>query len=120
MPVLCGSRSLITRVPFGLANSPAVFKRLMHEILGDLRHREVLVYMDDLLIPSHTIDQGVKLLDNVLELVEQSGVKLDLEKCSFLQTKVEYLGHKISAEGAQPGQNKVRAVVQFPVPDSVQ
>ncbi|KAF5284720.1 hypothetical protein FQR65_LT13422 [Abscondita terminalis] len=107
------------RVPFGLANSPAVFQRVINKVLGDLRHEKVLAYMDDVLIPTSTEGQGLELLDQVLTLVENAGVKLNLSKCSFLMCRLEYLGHEISAEGIQPGKRKTVAVAKFPIPSDV-
>nr|CAI5824178.1 unnamed protein product [Callosobruchus analis] len=107
------------RVPFGLANSPAVFQRVINKMLGQLRYGEVLAYIDDLLIPSATEEEGLELLALVLDLVEKAGVKLKLAKCSFLQASIEYLGHEISGEGVRPGRRKIEAVMKFPEPKDV-
>lgn len=107
------------RVPFGLSNSPAVFQRIINKMLGELRHEEVLAYIDDLLIPSSSEAEGLRLLEMVLDLVEKAGVKLKLSKCLFLQDRIEYLGHEVSAGGIQPGRRKIQAVREFPVPQNV-
>ncbi|XP_064210819.1 uncharacterized protein LOC135265341 [Tribolium castaneum] len=107
------------RVPFGLANSPAVFQRIINQMLGNMRHDQVLAYMDDLLIPSVDVATGLELLRKVLELIRDAGVKLKVAKCSFLQEKIDYLGHEISVEGIRPGQRKVDAVLKFPEPSDV-
>ena len=107
------------RVPFGLANAPAVFQRVINKMLGDLQNGAVLAYMDDLLIPSATISEGMVLLERVLNLVAEAGLKLNLSKCSFLKGQLEYLGHEVSAAGVQPGTRKVRAVSDFPAPENV-
>ena len=107
------------KMPMGLCNAPSVFQRLMHKILGSMRHEQVLVYIDDLLIPSKTINEGLKLLDVVLRLVSNAGLKLNLEKCSFFKTEIEYLGHSISAKGICPGSKKINAVKYFKVPSNV-
>jgi hypothetical protein len=49
-----------TRMPFGLANAPAVFQHLMNAVLGDLRHEVALVYVDDIIIPSKTVSEGLE------------------------------------------------------------
>lgn len=75
--------------------------------------------MDDLLIPSRTVEEGIQQLDVVLQLIHKAGVKLNLKKCSFLMDKLEYLGHEITAGEIRPGQRKIQAVSQFPVPKNV-
>lgn len=59
------------RVPYGLANAPSVYHRVINKMLGEMRNDLVLAYMDDLLIPSSTIQVGVELLEKVLHLVRQ-------------------------------------------------
>jgi hypothetical protein len=49
-----------TRMPFGLANAPAVFQHLMNAVLGDLRYEVALVYVDDIIIPSKTVSEGLE------------------------------------------------------------
>lgn len=107
------------RMPFGLVNAPAVFQRTMNEILGSFRFSTALAYLDDILIPSSDVENGLKALELVLGLIEQSGMTLRLNKCSFLQTSIAYLGHEISGEGIKPGAEKILAVTDFPTPKNV-
>ncbi|KAK9751656.1 RNase H-like domain found in reverse transcriptase [Popillia japonica] len=106
-------------VPFGLANAPAVFQRVVNKMLGGLQHEKVLAYMDDLLILSETVAGVLALLGEVLALVQQAGLKLNLTKCSFLKRRLEYLGHEITASGIQPGVRKIEAVLKFDTPTNV-
>lgn len=108
-----------TRMPFGLVNAPAVFQRSMNKILGALRFSTALAYLDDVLIPSGTIEEGMKQLETVLRLFKDAKMTLRLDKCFFLQTKINYLGHEISDEGIKPGQDKIKAVAAFPRPTNV-
>uniref|UniRef100_V5FZU9 Retrovirus-related Pol polyprotein n=1 Tax=Anoplophora glabripennis TaxID=217634 RepID=V5FZU9_ANOGL len=73
------------KMPFGLINAPSVFQRAIHNALGKLRYDQVLVYMDDLLIPSVSVEEGLKLLELVFELLNYSGFKLNLKKMFFLK-----------------------------------
>lgn len=100
------------RMPFGLVNAPSVFQRLINEALGNLRFGKVLVYMDDLLLPSSTIDEGLEPLEEVLRL-------LNLQKCEFLHIKIVYLGHEVSAAGISPGALKTDAVKNSKQPSNV-
>lgn len=107
------------RVPFGLANAPAVFQRTIYKLLGSLRYYEVLTFMDDLLLPSVDINGGLEILEKVLKLMRASNLKLNLKKCAFLKSEVNYLGHVVSPDGIRPGNQKLDAVNNFPVPYNI-
>lgn len=62
-------------------------------MLDEVRHEKVLAYKDDLLIPLATIEERLRLVEVVLELIEQARLKLNLSKCFFLKTSIDYLGH---------------------------
>ncbi|CAK9809163.1 Retrovirus-related Pol polyprotein from transposon 297 [Anthophora quadrimaculata] len=108
------------KVPFGLANAPAVFQRAINEALGALKNNIALVYLDDVMIPSQTVEESLKSLDKVLHALSVAGFSLNLGKCKFLQTSVEYLGREISADGIRPGKCKVHALLDSPTPTNVQ
>lgn len=107
------------RMPFGLANAPAVFQKMINKLLGQRRFDSALAYMDDLLIPSTTIDDGFQKLKDVLELIHDAGLTLKLSKCRFFDETIEYLGYDVSAEGIKPSERKIDAVKRFPVPTNV-
>lgn len=107
------------RMPFGLANAPAVFQRMINKILGNKRFEYALAYLDDVLIPSKNADEMFQRLEDVLKLFRQFGLTLKLSKCRFFTTKVEYLGYEVSSEGIQPGKAKVAAVEEFPTPRNI-
>jgi transposase InsO family protein len=108
-----------TRMPFGLANAPAVFQRLMNAVLGDLRYEVALVYVDDIIIPSKTVREGLEKLKVILERLREHDLTLKLSKCSFLQSSIEYLGREISSSGGRPGSNKTKAILDMPPPRSI-
>ncbi len=107
------------RMPFGLANAPAVFQRAINAALGDLKYTMALVYMDDILIPSETVEQGLDYLKQVLDVLRVAGFSLNLSKCKFLQTELEYLGRHISSEGIRPSKSKVEALTKVASPTDV-
>lgn len=72
------------RMPFGLANAPAVFSRAVNKALGDLIHNVALVFFDDLLIPSTTPEEAISDLGLVLEALGEAGFSLNINKCTFL------------------------------------
>lgn len=107
-------------MPFGLHSSPITFTRLMSRIFGHLIGKEVLVYIDDIIVISKDIPSHFSRLQHVLELLQEANLKLKLSKCSFLNTSVDYLGHTVSADGILPNAGKVEAIQQFPVPRTVE
>lgn len=106
------------RMPFGLVNAPSVFQRTINKILNDARVKYALVFMDDILIPSKSFEEGLARLEEVLELLKKGGLTLKLSKCRFFFDKLDYLGFEISAEGIRPGSLKTDAVSKFPTPQN--
>lgn len=106
-----------TKMPFGICNGPSVFQRAISKAVKDLKF--LRVYMDDLLIPCETIEQGLDYLDQTLAALVNAGFTINLKKCKFFETSIEYLGRTISAEGVQPSQSKVAALVNSPIPKNV-
>ena len=110
-------------MPFGLTNAPAVFQRLMQKVLSDLKTDNgrdfAEVYIDDVLIFSETLGEHLQHIRLVLERLKKAGLKLKPAKCHFLRESVEYLGHLITPQGLKPNPKQVKAVVEFPVPESV-
>lgn len=105
------------RLPFGVASAPSIFQRVMDNILQGLKH--VCVYLDDILITGPTEEAHLQNLDTVLTRLESAGMRLKRNKCAFLLPTVEYLGHKISAQGLQPTDEKIRAINNAPAPTDI-
>ena len=77
------------------------------------------VHLDDILITGRSQQEHLKNLEEVLKRLEDAGMRLKQEKCTFLVPEVEYLGHKICQEGLQPTESKVRAIADAPEPKRV-
>ncbi|GBG64065.1 hypothetical protein CBR_g40511 [Chara braunii] len=104
--------------PFGLCNAPGTFQHAMNRIFHDYLDKFVIVYLDDILIFSKTVEEHVAHLDKV-SLLRQHKFKINGEKCEFGRTRVLYLGHEISAEGLKPDDAKVANIRDWPRPQSV-
>jgi len=77
---------------FGLTNSPTTFKMMMDDIFEDLiLEGVVMVYLDDILIFSETLEGHQKITHHVLELLEKHKLYLCSDKCEFEKTMIEYL-----------------------------
>ena len=106
-------------LPFGLANAPACFQRLMTLAMGDLHLKECLLYLDDIIIFSKTFPEHLERLNAVFQRLHDAGLKLKASKCNFLQKQVKYLGHIVSQDGIRTDPEKTSAVRDWPVPTSV-
>jgi len=81
------------RLPFGLSNAPATFQRAIDMILGGLKWKHCLVYLDDIIVFSQTPGEHVEHLREVFAALSKAGVSLKAKKCHLFQEEVEYLGH---------------------------
>lgn len=86
-------------MPFGLTNAPATFQSIMNIIFASLLRKGVLVFVDDILIYSETLEEHVQLLHQVLQILKEHQFFVKLSKCTFATREVEYLGHYIFGEG---------------------
>lgn len=103
-------------MPFGLTNAPATFQSVMNLIFRHLLRKGVLVFMDDILVYSASLEEHLRLLQEVFEIIRANHFFIKLSKCSFAQKEVEYLGHIISGQGVATEPSKVQAVKQWPTP----
>ena len=106
-------------MPFGLTNAPATFQAAMNILFALLLRKCVLVFMDDILIYSATLEEHLQHLEQVFTILQENQLYVKLSKCSFAQQELEYLGHVISAAGVQTDPAKISAVRDWPVPTNV-
>lgn len=104
----------VKRLAFGVNASVGIFQRLMNSVLKGLKG--VCVYLDDILVTGRNRAEHLSNVRLVLERLKHAGLTVNEKKCSFLKPSVEYLGHKISAEGLHPTTEKMRAVMEAPTP----
>ena len=102
---------------FGLTNSPATFQTMMDDIFEELiSEGVVVVYLDDILIFTETIEEHRKVTRRVLELLEKNKLYLRPDKCEFERTTVEYLGVIISHNSVAMDPVKIAGVAEWPEP----
>jgi hypothetical protein len=105
---------------FGLTNSPATFQTMMNEIFKDMIHEgKIVVYIDDILIYTDTMEGHVEIVKEVLKRLEENDLFVKPEKCSFWVEEVEFLGMIIGKNGIRMSPDKVDAVLKWPVPRKV-
>jgi len=106
-------------MPFGLCNAGATFQRLMDIVMSGLNMSVCLVYLDDIICYSVSIDQHLEHLATILQRQRSAGLKLKPEKCSLFQKEVSFLGHVISVKGIGTDPKKTDAVSEWPVSRTV-
>lgn len=107
-----------TRLPFGLKNAPAIFQRALDEILRPHIGVRCYVYIDDIIIFSPSEDQHSSDINKIFQTLHQAYMKVQLDKCEFFKTKVEFLGFVVSQEEVQSNPKKVEVIVNFPYPNT--
>lgn len=104
-------------VPFGLCNSPATFQKYINTIFSELiKRKKILIFIDDFIIFSQDYASNLATLSEVFKTAEQFGLRFNWQKCHFLQTQVEFLGHTIEKNTVRPTERKIEAVMKFPQP----
>ena len=96
------------RCPFGLAQAPTYFQRLVNEVLSGLAF--AFGYLDDILIFSPDMETHLKHLRILFERLRSADLKLKEIKCNFLKKHIQYLGHIISGEGITPVPEKLESI----------
>lgn len=108
------------RVPFGLCNGPAVFTRFINHALRSLiRDGKVLVYVDDIMVGTDTVETHNTVLGELFEVLRRNKLQINLQKCHFLKTKIDFLGYNVSELGIKPSGRHIEAVSNFPIPKNV-
>ena len=105
------------RLPYRVASAPAIWQWAMDQIPQGIPG--VFCYLDDIIVTSSTLEEHLERLVAALKRLEEYGLKANQEKCKFLRSSVEYLGHVISAEGLHQSPKKVKAITEMPKPQDV-
>lgn len=104
------------RMPFGLKNAPATFQRLMNAILKDYINKICVVYLDDILIFSTSLEEHKDSITKIFNVLRENNLKIQFDKCKFFTKETEYLGHVLTPEGVRPNPNKIKDIIQLKLP----
>ena len=105
------------RMPFGLKNAAQAFQRLMDTVCRGLD--SVFVYIDDILVASPDGASHRLHLTQLFERLQEHGLVINVAKCQFGRSAIDFLGHHITQHGATPLTDKVEAIVNFRQPATV-
>ena len=103
-------------MPFGLTNALATFQGLMNSVFREYLRRFLLVFFDNILIYSKSMEDHLHPLQTVLSTMRANVLLAKKSKCYFGVTRVEYLGHFITGEGVSTDPAKVEAMRNWPLP----
>ena len=103
-------------LPMGLTNAPAEFMALMENTFRSELNKFVLVFLDDILVYSRTLEEHKEHLRVVLQRLREQKLFAKLSKCCFFRQEVEFLGHFVGRAGVRMVEGKVAAVDRWPTP----
>ncbi|KAL5733419.1 hypothetical protein ACOSQ2_033111 [Xanthoceras sorbifolium] len=106
-------------MPFGLTNTPATFFTLMNKIFHPYLDRFVVVYLDDIMVYSNTLEEHARHLQAVFKVLKENELYVKKEKCSFAQPEVYFLGHKIKDGVLMMDEAKIKAICEWDPPTKV-
>lgn len=106
-------------MPFGLTNAPAQFQAHMQSIFADLLDISVVIYLDDILIFSKTIEEHRQVVRDVLQRLKNHGLYVKLSKCEFHCSSVEFLGMIVSSQGLEMCKDKIQTMEDWPIPKNI-
>jgi hypothetical protein len=105
-------------MPFGLMNAPGTFQAFVNDVLREYLDDFVVVYLDDILIYSETLEEHTAQVKKVLQKLADIGINLKLEKCEFDRQEVDFLGFVIGVNGISMDPAKVLAIKEWATPKS--
>lgn len=106
-------------MPFGLTNAPSTFQATMNRLFLPFLRRFVIVFFDDILLYSPSLEDHLVHLELVLECLLNNSFYVKLSKCLFCQESIDYLGHIVFSQGVHADPGKLDAMAKWPVPKNV-
>ncbi|XP_073459965.1 protein NYNRIN-like [Aquarana catesbeiana] len=115
-----GKQYTFNSVPQGFHNSPTLFHATMRDILIDFSSpKNLFQYVDDLLLATCDKEEHLRLLEELLQILGKAGLKCNPIKAQLLKESVSFLGITVTANGRKIATEKVKAILQLPLPVSI-
>ncbi|MBW0468490.1 hypothetical protein O181_008205 [Austropuccinia psidii MF-1] len=106
-----------SRMPFGKANAPSHYQRMMNTIFPEeLSEGWLIIYIDDIIACSETCKNYLKTLGRVLQKIVQVNMKISLKKCHFAYSELKEMGHLVSGSILVIDKNELAALLLKPMP----
>lgn len=105
-----------TVLPMGLTNAPATFQHLMNHTFREFLDRCVLVFLDDIVVYSRTLNDHVRDVRAALQRLKDTGLYAKKSKCELFMHEIEFLGHRVGRYGLRVMPDKVEAIRKWPRP----
>lgn len=107
------------RMPFGLCNSASTLCQLMDYVLGcDLEPR-VFTYLDDIIVCTESFEDHLEVLKEVAARLKVAGLTINVNKSSFCQQELRYLGFIVNEKGIKPDNDKIAPIQQYATPKNI-
>ncbi|RVW18283.1 Retrovirus-related Pol polyprotein from transposon 17.6 [Vitis vinifera] len=103
-------------MPFGLKNAGATYQRAATTLFHDMMHRDVEVYVDDMIVKSRGRADHLDALERFFERIRKFRLRLNPKKCTFGVTSGKLLGHIVSERGIEVDPDKIKAILDMPAP----
>jgi hypothetical protein len=97
-----------TVMSFGLTNAPAYFMNLMNKVFMEELDKFVVVFIDDILVYSRSVEEHEQHLQVVLGKLRAHKLYAKFSKCEFWLEKISFLGHILTAEGVPVDPGKLK------------
>lgn len=107
-----------TRMMFGLKNAAQTFQRFMNcTVLQGLDF--LFSFVDDIILASDSMEEHREHLKILFERLDKYGLTINLSKCDFGKSTIQFLGYEVSTEGIKPLSDKIKVIQNFPKPETV-
>lgn len=100
----------------GLMNAPASFQRVMNNLLATGRWDYVVIYLDDIVIFSHSLEEHKRHVNEILSILDAAHFKVSPPKCTIAVQNIEFLGHVVTTTTVEPSPDKIQAILDIPPP----
>jgi hypothetical protein len=105
-------------MPFGLTNAGATYQRGMTTLFHDMMHKEIEVYVDDMIVKLGTEEEHVEYLLKMFQRLRKYQLRLNPNKCTFGVRSGKLFGFIFSQKGIEVDPDKVRAIREMPAPQT--